>query len=169
MSMRRRDFLGAGLGGLAFLIGRPFDSILRRLTTSKVTRWSGHVTLRKGYTIKAGHVVEFDPGKSTTVEASGNIVVYGTLRMRPRSDAVTHTLRFVHVDEAAFAGGGMDPLPSDVGLWVMKAGKLEAKGARKVPWMRATSLVVDAGSVGGSVGVIATSSPFRHPVGALER
>ena len=78
MSMKRRDFLGAGVGGLAIFVGRPFNSILRRITPSKVTRWSGHVTLRKGYTIKPGHVVEFDPGKSTTVEASGNILVYGT-------------------------------------------------------------------------------------------
>ena len=102
------------------------------------------MTLRKGYTIKPGHVVEFDPGKSTTVEASGNILVYGTLRMRPRSDGITHTLRFVNIHEGAFVGGGMDPIPSDVGLWVMKAGKLEAKGARKVPWMRAEAVSAGA-------------------------
>ena len=64
--------------------------------------------------------------------------------MRPQSDGITHTLRFVNIDEGAFVGGGMDPIPSDVGLWVMKAGKLEAKGARKVPWIRAEAVPAGA-------------------------
>ena len=47
--------------------------------------------------------------------------------MKPRP-GVTHTLRFVGIDERDFVGGGMDVLESDVGLWVMGSGRLDIRG-----------------------------------------
>ncbi|MGH8924755.1 MAG: hypothetical protein ACRDWA_09005 [Acidimicrobiia bacterium] len=66
-----------------------------------------------------------------TAEAARNVLVLGTLVMRPGS-----TLRFVGVDESAFVGEGMDPLDSDIGLWVMGNGQLDIEGTRKVAWNR---------------------------------
>ena len=42
--------------------------------------------------------------------------------MRPQP-GVEHVLRFVDVDESAFVGGGLDPLATDVGLWVVGDGR----------------------------------------------
>ena len=118
--MKRRNFLKAAAVGAGVLAARVFTPILwAGAAKGGVKRWSGHVVLPHGYTIKAGQVVELDPDRSTTVEAAGNIIVYGTLRMRPRTGDVTHTLRFVRVKESAFVGGGMVPLSSDVGLWII--------------------------------------------------
>jgi hypothetical protein len=43
-------------------------------------------------------------------------------------------LVFEGVDESAFVGGGMDPVASDVGLWVMGDGQLTLEGAEKTAW-----------------------------------
>ncbi|HXF56079.1 MAG TPA: hypothetical protein VNO34_00545 [Actinomycetota bacterium] len=66
-----------------------------------------------------------------TVETPRNVVVRGTLRMRPGS-----RLRFVDVDESSFVGGGMDPLATDVGLWVVDGGRLDIQGTPRAGWNR---------------------------------
>ncbi len=142
--MKRRDALKTMAGGLGLIVGRGLAPMTATAAPPKTKRWSGHVVLPHGYTIPAHQVVELDPRRSTTVEASGNIVVQGTLRMRPSSDGVVHTLRFVDVDESSFVGGGMDPLPSDVGLWVMGGGALDAVGKPKLSWARAEAVEVGA-------------------------
>lgn len=58
------------------------------------------------------------------------------MTLRPASAGVRHVVTFVHVDEAAFVGGGMRPLDSDVGLWVTGDGVVEAVGTAKTPWTR---------------------------------
>ena len=141
--MKRRNFLKAIVAGFGVLAAGAFPRLLAGAKPG-VTRWSGRVVLPNGFTIKAGQIIEFDPGRSTTVESSGNIIVYGTLRMRPRTDGVVHTLRFVKVKESSFVGGGMSPLRSDVGLWVMDDGRLDAVGGRKSAWMRAASISAGA-------------------------
>ncbi len=75
----------------------------------------------------------------------GNVVVDGLLSMRPQGPTVVHTVKFVGVDETKFVGGGMAPLASDVGLWVMGHGRLDVAGAPKTGWTRLASSV-DAGS-----------------------
>ncbi len=86
--------------------------------------------------IAAGRTLTFDPAADTTLELTGNLVVLGRLRMRP-NPGVEHVLRFVDVDEGAFVGGGMDPLDSDVGLWVVGDGVLDIQGTEKAAWNRA--------------------------------
>ena len=94
-------------------------------STDGVREISGSVA--DGFTVPAGEVWEV----KGLVETPKNVVVEGTLRMRPGS-----TLRFVNVNESAFVGGGMDPLASDVGLWVMGEGVLDAQGTPKAAWNR---------------------------------
>jgi hypothetical protein len=84
----------------------------------------------EGFTVPAGEVWEV----KGLVETPKNVVVDGTLRLRPGT-----TLRFVNVNESAFVGGGMDPMASDVGLWVMGDGVLDAQGTRKTAWNRTGS------------------------------
>ncbi len=95
-----------------------------------------HGTSRVGASVvAAGNILRFDPSRNTTLEVSGNLVVRGRLVMRPQP-GVRHILRFVDVDESAFVGGGLDPLESDVGLWVMGNGRLDIKGTKKEAWNR---------------------------------
>ena len=86
---------------------------------------TGHVP--GGFTVRSGETRRIF-GLVTT---DRNVIVEGRLEMRAGD-----TLRFVDVDESRFVGEGMDPLPSDVGLWVMGAGVLDAQGTEKEPWNR---------------------------------
>lgn len=89
-----------------------------------------------GFTVPADETWTFPANDTATVTTSGNVVVLGTLRMRPNDDTVTHTLQFTDVDESAFVGGGTSVLDSDVGLWVMDEGVLEAVGTERQGWAR---------------------------------
>ena len=52
-----------------------------------------------------------------------------------RSTGVVHRLEFVDVDEDRFEGGHSDmPMDTDVGLWVVEGGLLDAAGAEKTAW-----------------------------------
>ncbi|MEN8238277.1 MAG: hypothetical protein ABFR53_03635, partial [Actinomycetota bacterium] len=95
---------------------------------------SGDVTLEDGFEVPTGEVWAFDPAVSTVVEVGGNVVVRGSLVMRPSSGEVVHTLRFVGIDEALFRGGGMEPVPTDVGLWVVADGMLDLQGTPVAAW-----------------------------------
>jgi hypothetical protein len=89
-----------------------------------------------GFRVPAGKVLTFDPNVSTTVRVGANVVVEGTLRMKPASPQVVHRLVFEGIDEARFVGGGMDVLESDIGLWVIGSGVLDIAGSPKVAWNR---------------------------------
>lgn len=80
-----------------------------------------------GFTVPATEVWSVDG----LVETDGNVIVNGTLVMRPGD-----TLRFVHVDESAFVGGDTPPVTTDVGLWIEGDGILDARGTPKVAWNR---------------------------------
>ncbi len=97
---------------------------------------SGNKTYTGGFLVPAGTTLTFDPNVSTTVTVSANVVVEGTLKMRPANKNVIHKLVFTDVDESAYVGGGTVPLATDVGLWVVEAGKLDAVGTEKVAWNR---------------------------------
>ena len=95
-----------------------------------------------GVTVDPGGQLGFDPNSSATLTSTRNILVNGTLTMRPASSSVVQTVRFSGADPARFVGGGMDPVDSDVGMWVMGGGRLDLAGTPKTAWTRA------AGSVG---------------------
>lgn len=104
---------------------RPADRVLQ-----------GDMSFPDGFTVPAGEVWELAPATSTTVESGANVEVQGVLRMRPANADVHHVLRFVGVDETRFEGGGMEPVPTDVGLWVTGAGQLDIAGTPKAGWNR---------------------------------
>jgi hypothetical protein len=115
----------------------------------------GMVRMPAGLEVAPGELVEFDPRADTTLEVERNVLVLGRLRMRP-DPGVTHTLRFVGVDESLMAGGGMEVRPSDVGLWVL--GRLDIAGTPKTEW---------AWAAGGLLAGQETVELDRPPVGWL--
>jgi hypothetical protein len=155
-AISRRDLLrggAAGAGALAISactpIGRstseadPSTAPSPNPTPAERTVAEGRGTIhgqaRSGpLDVPPGATLRFDPDRDTTLEIGGNLVVRGRLEMRPRP-GVEHVLRFVGVDESAFVGGGMDPLDTDVGLWVVGDGALDVLGSRKQAWNRSGS------------------------------
>ncbi len=95
---------------------------------------TGEVVFTEGFEVPPGEVWVFDADVTTTVETAGNVVVLGTLIMHPGRGDVTHTLRFVDVDESRFVGRGMDPVTEDVGLWVVGDGAVDLQGEEKTGW-----------------------------------
>lgn len=95
---------------------------------------SGDLTFADGFEVPPGEVWGFDPSVTTVVEVGANVIVRGELVMRPSSENVNHTLRFVDVDESRFVGGGIEPLETDVGLWVVDDGVLDLQGATRTAW-----------------------------------
>jgi hypothetical protein len=123
-----------------------------------------------GLTIAPGATLVYDPRRSATLESTANVIVQGRLEMRPASPAVLQTLRFVGVDERAFKGGGMDPIASDVGLWVTGHGQLALVGSRKLAWTRAegmpagaAKLSLDTNPVGWRPGDELAIAPTQAP------
>ncbi len=98
-----------------------------------------------GVVVEPGSHLIFDDTLSGTLESTGNVIVRGTLTMRPSSRSVVHRLVFPTVEERAFVGGGMDPVATDVGLWVMDAGRLDISGTPRRPWTRSAGSI-DAGA-----------------------
>ena len=81
----------------------------------------------------------FDPAKSRRLAARGNVIVAGRLTMRPSSAQIVHQIEFLDVDESRFIGGHTaEPIASDVGLWVVTAGVLDAHGTPKTAWTNLT-------------------------------
>ena len=143
------------------------DAPVRTNRWSDPKTWGGHVPGRRdvvvisgktvildrnatvaGVVIKSNGVLRFQSSASRTLRSTGNVVVRGQLVMRPDGPTRVHRLIFVDVLERRFVGGGTNPLDSDVGLWVMGAGKLDLLGANRTAWLRTTGgLRVGATSV----------------------
>lgn len=127
-----------------------------------------------GINVNSGGVLVFDNSQSTTLLTSANVVVQGKLEMRPASATVIQTLRFTGISESKFVGGGMDVLATDVGLWVMGAGKLDLAGTSKTSWTRATGAIAAGattvtveGAAGWQAGDEISITPTESPaVGA---
>jgi len=127
-----RFLLLAILGAISIVLGVHF--VTNRPVADAAT-WTGTVNLgAAGYTVPAGTTITFNPNADTTVTSSGNIIVRGTLIMKPANGNVDHVIRFTGINEANFVGGGMDPIASDVGLWVMGGGKIILQGESKPAW-----------------------------------
>ena len=116
--------------GQAAFRGNPALAVSQRV-------FRGTESLPGGFTVPAGEEWSFDPFVSTTVVVRANVVIAGRLIMRPARPDVVHTLRFEGVDESRFVGGATTvPLATDVGLWVIGAGVLDAQGSPRVGWNR---------------------------------
>jgi hypothetical protein len=69
----------------------------------------------------------------------GNLIVDQTgLVDFSRPDGSTWLVQFVVPREAQFVGGGLVPLDSDVGWWVVGSGRVNIQGDPKTPWTRLT-------------------------------
>lgn len=86
-------------------------------------------------------ILMFDPSRSATITSTKNIIVTGLLEMLSPKPAVVQTIRFTGINENNFAGGGMDPVTTDIGLWVMDAGRLHLQGADKTSWANAIGAI----------------------------
>ena len=127
--MDRRHFVGGLLyagGGLAF--GRAAAAVApTTIVPAKAGRKKKISGFHNGFRVPPGKIYEI----KGTVTSDANVLVEGTLRMRPGA-----TLRFIDVDESAFVGEGFEPIDSDVGLWVVGDGQLDIQGTPKVAWNR---------------------------------
>jgi hypothetical protein len=99
---------------------------------------------------------------STLFQIEENLLVKGDGRlvMKPSGASVVHILRFVNVDDRGFVGGGMDPLPTDVGLWVMDGAQLDIAGTPKLSWTNLTE--------GSAAGATAVATKDARADGKLE-
>jgi hypothetical protein len=132
---------------------------------TSVATVSGVVTLDRsvnvgGIVIAPGAQLIFDPAASITLTTTGNIHNQGTLTMRPSSAAVVHQIVFSGVNEAAFVGGGMSVLGTDVGLWTMGDGVLDIGGTPKRAWTRSSRAVT-----AGATTLILAEAPTGWVVG----
>ena len=171
MEISRRRIVGWGLGATAVGVltgGRVASMAVRAVAQSPVpagndpTTWgpnsavtiTGPVVLsRSDVTVESLRVASsgsltFAPGSSITLRSRHNVVVEGRLVMRPANPGVRHLLQFTGANEGAYVGGGMDVLASDVGLWIMGRGILDAQGSQRLAWTRT------AGSLSGGVRTI---------------
>lgn len=137
MKMSRRHALQLGVLSSAALV-LPFGrTAASGMTVGPQRVFTGTKSIPEGFTVPAGEVWTFDPNVSTTVVVRANVVVEGTLVMRPARPDVVHTLRFEGVDESKFVGGHSDGAwASDVGLWVLGDGIVDAQGTPKAGWNR---------------------------------
>ena len=94
-----------------------------------------------GVRIEPDGRLSFDPQDSRRLTSDGNVVVHGQLVMRPASAEVEHRLVLTGAQEAKFAGGGMEVLDEDIGVWVMDRGTLDLAGTPKLAWDRVTAEV----------------------------
>jgi len=128
-SLQRRLLL-ALIGLVA--VGAVVLSVAERAdaATTTLTGTNNRGTL----TVAAGDTLVFNPNADTTLNMTGNLIVRGTLIMRPANGNVDHVIRFNGINESNFVGGGMDVLSSDVGLWVMGSGRIIFEGESKPAW-----------------------------------
>ena len=113
----------------------------------------------------------FDPARSRTVTSKGNVIVRGKLSLRPAKATVLHRLLITGADEAAFKGGHATPSNSDIGVWVVSNGVLDAIGAAKRGWLRASgdigkgtkAITLSATPTGWRAGDEVVITPTRSP------
>ena len=176
MTFTRRDIIRFGtLGAVAAVLPAQRLLLDRRQAGADPNACiadrvlTGDVNMPDGFTVPPGETWIFDPAATTTVTVTRNVVVEGTLRMRPANPGVVHTLRFNGVDEDAFVGGHtMTPLATDVGLWVIGMGELDAQGTPRAGWNRTgtdptwltTDELVVAPTAPGDYGMFVQFAPF---------
>jgi len=121
-------------------------------------------------TVASTGALTFAPAASTLLKSTGSVIVRGTLTMKPSAATVVHRLLFVNVNESTYVGGGLEPVPADVGLWV-RDGVLDLEGTAKTAWTRvagsvnasATSITLEAAPTGWRVGDEISIVPTEPP------
>jgi hypothetical protein len=182
-----REFVPSSVGAAADVDRSEFETLKARVAYLEgfhppmppphVPTFSGAVSIPAGFVVPFGEVWDFDPDVTTTVEVAANVVVAGTLQMRPANPGVIHTLRFVDINDETVVGGGMEPIESDVGLWVIGAGALDAVGSPKTSWVRAASDIAagattvalaatPGGWLAGDRVVITPTAPMKNTLAA---
>ena len=156
-------------------LGRtPLAGDAVEVATGHTVTLSAVTPLLSGVTIEPSAVLTFNPSANAVIDSTDNVVLRGTLRMRPTA-AVVHRLTFQGFNETDFVGGGMNPVASDVGLWVMGAGQLDLSGSTKAAWSRlsgaasagAVTITLESDPVGWRVGDALSVAPTEAPtVGA---
>lgn len=120
-----------------------------------------------GFTVAAGQTVRLQ-GR---VVSTGNVIVHGTLVMRPGDSLLFDG------NPAGYVGGGHDPIPSDVGLWCI-GGTLDLQGTPRTGWARnakpanwqpADEVVVAPSSVGSTTFTLTTAGAVVMPQGGIVR
>src|SRR6185295_12207383 len=130
-----RDGLWSDAGTWGGLIPGPNDVItINHKVTIDVNATVAGITC-------SGSLI-FAPDKSVILQSSKNIIITGTLQMRPSSPSAIQLIRFININEDKFIGGGEDPMDSDIGLWVMN-GKLDLQGSPKTGWIRPAGGIVN--------------------------
>ena len=132
LNRRRLTLVLAVIGAMitsAIVIGFALRAEAATQTISGTVTW-GRTT------VDAGDTLRLDPTKNTTLIMNGTLEVRGLLQMRP-NPGVTHVIEF-RGNENNFAGGTIGEVPaivtSDVGLWVLGAGRLDIQGENKPAW-----------------------------------
>lgn len=123
-----------------------------------------------GVTVATGAALTFAPSSSAALQSTGSVIVRGTLTMKPASSSVVHLVKFINVNEASYVGGGMEPVPADVGLWV-RDGQLDLQGTPKTAWTRlaggvnasASSITLESAPVGWAAGDEISIVPTEAP------
>ena len=129
-ALMRRPLLVVVLCALASLAVSVGFALEARAATDTI---DGTVGPRGTMTVAEGDTLRFDPNRDTTLIMTGNLIVRGTLIMEPANGNVEHVIEF-RGNENNFVGGGLDPIPSDVGLWVMGSGRIILEGEDKPAW-----------------------------------
>jgi hypothetical protein len=123
-----------------------------------------------GVTVESGAGLTFNPNASAALHSTGSVIVRGTLTMKPSSLSIVHLIGFVNVNEATYVGGGLEPVPSDVGLWV-RDGQLDLEGTPKTSWTRlaggisaaASTITLESAptswSAGDEISIVPTEAP----------
>jgi hypothetical protein len=123
-----------------------------------------------GVTVTATASLTFNPASSTLLKSTKSVLVYGLWTMKPASAAIVHRLQFVNVNESTYVGGGLEPVPADVGLWV-RDGQLDLEGTAKTAWTRlagsvnasTSSIALEAAPTGWNVGDEISIVPTEPP------
>lgn len=127
-----------------------------------------------GLNVKPSGKLTFRSTDSHTFQTNKNVVVEGILHLTPADPSKIHILRFINVDESRFVGDGDTPIDSDIGLWVINAGKLILKGSEKQSWTNSISSVfagatsIDVVSstdwqIGDEIVIAPTDTPPQYP------
>lgn len=91
--------------------------------------------------VKINGALVFSPSNSVTLQSTQNIIVNGILQAKPNDYSITHLIQFIGINETKMLGGGMDPIPTDIGLWVMGMGQLSLEGSYKKPFINTVDAI----------------------------
>lgn len=114
----------------------------------------------RGVVIKPRGELIFHPRRQVTLRSTGNVVVQGMLRLRPKRPDLIHRLLFPQIDERRFVGGGLKVLASDVGIWVTGKGAIDIAGSPKLAWTKATGAIAP-----GATSIVLHDDPVGWKVG----